>query len=245
MKDKEYRNDLYEMLRLKQKLGITEDPEIPGNIKRQLRPSLLNYFESDLDHQRVARMTSKLRGKTDKYVFQMSHGSQQIKHYEPHKYKNHNNTPLRIRTRMIIHLAHQEPCEDIKERIRELHISYPYYLLKTEPINLRMLNYRFEEVAKDKDPIDIYLMVTGNKPNPETDELIYSVQFKPKKSLKFEYSGQDEQQFYAVNKRSKSLSQVLNFIWQDELQQIPEKIQSEKQETRNRLYQIHKDRVEG
>ena len=221
MKDKEYQKDFYEMMRLRQKLGVTEDPEMPINIRRQLKPTVKNYFESDLDHQRLGRMTSSIQGKTDKYVFQMSNGSQQIKLYEPHKYKNNINTPLRIRTRMIMHLAYQEPCLDVKERIKELHYTYPYHLLKTEPVNLRLRNFRFEKGVREGDCIEIYETTSPSDPYPGSDLLITSRSYSPKKAIIFEFNGQEEQYCYALNKRSNSISNVLHFIWNDEIQTLP------------------------
>ncbi len=228
MKDKEYQEDFYEMMRLRQKLGITEDPEMPANISRELKASVKNYFKSDLDHQRIARMTSCVQGKTDKYVFQMSHGSQQIKLYEPHKYKNNINTPLRIRTRAIMQLAHHEPCPDVKERIKELHCTYPYYLLKIEPVNLRLRNFRFEKEVREGAPIEIFRTISPSCPDPAIDMLIDSLSYKPKKSIRFEYDGQDEHHYYALNKRNKSLSNVLRLVWGDEIQKLPKRAESSK-----------------
>jgi hypothetical protein len=212
---------LYEIQRLKQRLALPDNPVIPRSLRKQLRNSLKNYFESDFEHQRLTRMTISLRGKTDKYVFQMSHGSQQIKLYEPEKYKNHINTPLRIRTRMIMHLAHQTPGSGISERLRVLHSTYPYYLLKSQPVNLRLLNFRFERKVRGDDPLDIYETTVGNQPDPASDLLITTAVYCPKKSIKFEYEGKDEQCFYAVNTRNKELSNTLRFLWSDELQQLP------------------------
>ncbi len=221
MKDKDYRKDFYEMLRLKQKLAVPENPEIPRNIQKQIRPTVKNYFDSDSEHQRLARMTISLRGKTDKYVFQMSNGSQQIKLYEPKKYKNNVNTPLRIRTRMIMHLAHQSSSSDVREKIRELHGTYPYYLLKDRAVNLRLRNFRFNRYVKESDTVEIYGITSGDEPDPAVDQLVKSVSYNPKKTVKFEYEGQDEQQFYAVNTRNDDISSVLLFVWSDVLQHLP------------------------
>ncbi len=221
MKDKDYRKDLYQMLWLKQKLALPEDPMIPRSIKKQLRQTVKNYFDSDTEHQRLARMTISLRGKTDKYVFQMSNGSQQLKLYEPHKYKNHINTPLRIRTRMIMHLAHQASSPDVREKIKELHYTYPYYMLKDEPVNLRLRNFRFKKSLRETDPLEIYRKTSGSEPDPAVDQLIYSVSYQPGKSIKLEYEDREEEQFYAVNTRNNDISNVLLFVWSDELQQLP------------------------
>ncbi len=167
-------------------------------------------------------MTTELTGKNDRYVYQMSNGSQQIKLYEPHKYKNNVKTPLRVRTRMIMHLAYQAPCPDIKKRIQELHFTYPYYLLQDEPVNLRLKNFRFETGVMVDDTLKIYKKISSGEPDPETDMLIDTVDYRLKKSIKFTYNGEDEQYFYAVNTRNNKLSNVLHFIWQNELQQIPE-----------------------
>jgi hypothetical protein len=213
--------ELYEILRLKQKLELPEEPIIPRSLRQLLSPTVKNYFAADFEHQRLARMTIRLRGKTDKYVFQISNGSQQIKLYEPHKYKNDVYTPLRLRTRMIMHLAYHTPCSDVKEKIRELHCTYPYYLLKDKPVHLRLLNFRFEPEAITGDELDLYEKRAAGEPDPETDRLLCTLVYRRKKSIEFVYQDQDEQFFYALNRRNGKLSNLLHFIWQDELQQIP------------------------
>ena len=220
MAEKKEKIELYEVLRLIEKLNLPETPKIPRSIQRLLSPSVKHYFEADTGHQRLARMTIRLRGKTDKYVFQLSNGSQQIKLYEPEKYKNNVNTALRVRTRMIMHLAHQNPGVDVREKIKELHSTYPYYLLKEEPVNLKLLNFRFEREARDGDVLTIYKKTGAGDPDPETDQLIETVVYRPKKSIEFTYDDQDEQYFYAVNSRKNDLSNILHFIWADELPEI-------------------------
>lgn len=221
MSEKEIRMKLYQMLKLKQELELPEIPDMPGSLKKQLSQSVKHYFDSDIDHQRLARLTTSLRGKTDRYVFQMSNGSQQIKLYEPHKYKNDKTTPLRLRSRMIMNLAHQTPSADVKKKVQELHKTYPYHLLQDQPVNLRLLNFRFDREPLQTDVLDIYKTTSAGEPDPENDTLIDTVVYKPKKSRKFEFDGEEEQFFYAVNTRNNSVSNVLHFLWQTELPQIP------------------------
>lgn len=200
---------------------LARRPKFPASIEKQLTATLKNYTKADDDNQGLVIMTKWLTGKSDKFVFQMSNGSQQIKLYEPKKYKNNVLTPLRLRSRMIVHLAGKYPHHLLNEKVRELHRTYPYYLLKTEPVNLRLLNFHFERIVREKDDLQIYRKVSSGEPDPENDILITTLTFKPKKSVKFEYDGQDEQYYYAVNTRNNELSNILHFIWQDELPQIP------------------------
>ena len=223
MTEKERRKKLYQMLKLKQELELAEDPNMPRSISRQLPESVRNYFGSDMDHQRLTRLTNRLRGKTDKYVYQMSNGSQQIKLYEPHKYKNNIMTPLRLRTRMIMHIAYQTPCPDVRKKIQELHYTYPYYLLQDQPVNLRLRNFRFEKVAMEDDVLDIYKKTSAGEPDPPNDIFIDTLINKPKETRKFEFTGEEEEFFYAVNIRNKGISNLLHFVWQTELPQIPGK----------------------
>ncbi len=210
--DLRYVANLYELARR---------PQFPESIRKLLTPTLRNYIKADDDHQNLVIMTKWLTGKSKKFVFQMSNGSQQIKLYEPEKYKNNILTPLRFRSRMIVHLAGQYPHHLLNEKVKELHRTYPYYLLKQEPVNLRLLNFHFEKPVREGDELKIYQMVSGEEPDPETDIMIKTVAYKPKKSVKFEYEGQDEQHYYGVNTRNGEISNILHFIWQEELPQIP------------------------
>lgn len=216
------KKDMYTFLWLKQRFELTEDPEIPVSIGHLVNQTLKNYFSADFEHQRVSKMALQLRGKTDKLVFQMSNGSQQIKLYEPQKYKNHLNTPLRIRSRTILQLANNSSCPDVKERIRELHRTYPYYLLKEKPEDLKLLNFRFDRVVRKNDPCSIFRIAHGSEPHPDSDSLVMTVNYHPQKTVNFRYEEMEEQYFYAVNTRNNNRSNILRFIWCDELQQIPE-----------------------
>ncbi len=210
--DFRYVANLYELARR---------PQFPGSIKKLLTPTLRNYLKADDEHQNLVIMTIWLTGKAKKYVFQMSNGSQQIKLYKPEIYKNNLMTPLRVRSRMIVHLAGQYPHDLLNKKVKELHRTYPYYLLKQEPVNLRLLNFHFDRRVREGDELKIYLMSFSEEPDPETDILIKTAAYKPKKSVKFEYEGQDEQHYYAVNARNGEISNILHFVWQEELQQIP------------------------
>ncbi len=202
---------LYEMARR---------PQFPKSIEKLLTPTLKNYLKADDDHQNLVIMTKWLTGKTEKFVFQMSNGSQQIKLYEPERYKNNILTPLRFRSRMIVHLAAQYPHPLLNDKVKELHRTYPYYLLNQEPVNLRLLNFHFERIIKEDNEIKIYRQISDGGPDQETDILIKTITYKPKKSVKFVYEGQDQQHYYAVNTRNGELLNILHFIWQDELPEI-------------------------
>ena len=199
---------------------LARRPQFPESIEKLLTPTLKNYIKADDEHQNLVIMTKWLTGKTRKFVFQMSNGSQQIKLYEPEKYKNNRITPLRLRSRMIVHLASQYPHHLLNDKVRELHRTYPYYLLKQEPVNLRLLNFHFDRYVKEGDELKIYRKVSSEEPDPETDILIETIAYKPKKSVKFEYQGQEEQHYYAVNTRNGELSNILHFVWQEELPQM-------------------------
>jgi len=160
------------------------------------------------------------RGKYRGFVFQMSHGVQQIKKYEPEKYRNDRNTPLRLRTRTIVHLASLDPVPNLQTKVKELFRSYPYYLLKTEPVNLRMKNFYFDYSVMPGRMLKIYQALDPENPDPESDILHAEEEYSPKKTVLFEYRGEEEQYFYALNTRNGRLSGLLKFVWGNSIPEI-------------------------
>jgi len=199
---------------------LARSPQFPMSIEKLLTPVLKNYIKADEDHQNLVVMTKWLTGKTPKLVFQMSNGTQQIKLYEPEKYRNNRITPLRFRSRKIVQLASQYPHEKLNDKVKELHRTYPYYLLKLECVNLRLLNFHFKRQVREGDELKIYRKISEGEPDPQTDMLIKTIDYKPKKSVKFEYEGQEEEHYYAVHVLNGNLSNILHFIWLDELPQL-------------------------
>ena len=162
---------------------------------------------------RLMNMTTSMHGKCGKYLFQNSHGRRQVKLYEPHIYKNHINTPLRKRTRDIWKLAYADPVPTLKEKIRILFRTYPYYLLKAEPINLKLKNFYFDMQPSPTTLIAIYRM-TGEEPDPENDELYIEIEYHPDSKVKFQYYNRDAEKFYARNLKTNTLSNILHFYWE-------------------------------
>ncbi len=197
-------------------------PAIPLSLYSGLSESLWNYLGMPRDFQRNKQRAHSIRGRMGWFVCQMSHGSQQIKLYEPWKYKTEVNTPLRIRARTIMQVASQEPLEKRKDKVRELYRSYPYHLLKAKPVNLRLKNFYFEKDVIDGSTLKVYRAVDPDNPDPQTDPLYGSKDFKKTKTVKFEYDGQDEEYYYAVNTRSGEISNLLKFIWQEEIEFNPQ-----------------------
>jgi len=157
------------------------------------------------------------RGKYRGFVFQMSHGVQQIKKYEPEKYRNDRNTPLRLRTRTIVHLASLDPVPNLQTKGKELFRSYPYYLLKTEPVKLRMKNFYFDPEVLPGRVLRIYKAEDPENPDPESDILYAEEEYSPKKTIRFEYGEEDIQQFYAMNTGNGRVSGLLKFIWAESI----------------------------
>jgi hypothetical protein len=198
--------------------------KIDDTLKNLLSKSIHNYLDLPIEVQLVVRLSKAMSGKmlyskkdNAGYVFQMSHGTQQIKKYEPEKYKNSNNTPLRIRSRKIMHMVMQDSMPDMKTKMVELFREYPYHLLKNVKINLRMKNFHFSRGVLPDDSLKIYKAANPEHPNPNTDELYLEKDYKPSRTIPFEYTTTDHEHFYAINLRSGETSNVLHFIWQDEL----------------------------
>jgi len=195
----------------------TKKIKIPNHLEHLHNKTIKHYLEAPESVQRLVRMTDSIQGRYGKYVFQLSRGTQQIKLYEPHKYKNDRNTPLRIRTRKIVKLAWQNPEPNIDERLRYLFRNYPYYLLKSEPVKLRMKNFYFDRAVRDNDLIRIYRANDPQNPDPDTDHLYVEKKYAPKKEILFQYEDRDEEYYYVVNQRNGDISNVLRFVWQEEI----------------------------
>ena len=191
--------------------------EIPKEFEHLIPGTVRNFWQLPGNLQRLFRLARLVQGRAGNFVFQSSHGTQQIKLYEPEKYGNDRNTPLRIRSRTIVHLAAQEPPEKRKDKIRELYRIYPYHLLKDEPINLRLKNFYFERSIMEGDLIRILQASDPDNPNPATDDFYTEKEYFQRRTIEFAYQGDDEQHFYALNTRNNGLSNVLHFIWQDNL----------------------------
>lgn len=188
--------------------------KIPSQLQHLISKTVWHYFEAKEGIQRLVDNAVTLQGRWgDKYVMQMSHGTQQIKRYEPHKYKNEVNTPLRTRVRTIIKLANQDPTPCLTEKMRELFRTYPFYLDKDIPINLRLKNFYFEEAVRPDDKVRIYKM-SASEPDTVSDELYWKGDYIPKKTVKFSYSEADIEKYYAVNQRSGEISNVVRMEWQ-------------------------------
>ena len=196
--------------------------KIPDHLTHLENMTLKHYLEAPESIQRLVRMTNLIQGKCGSYVFQSSHGTQQIKKYKPEKYRNGRNTPLRLRTRQIVRLAWQNPLPTITARLRELFRNYPYYLLKSEPVRLRMKNFYFASEVRGNDLLVIYRALDPQNPDPESDLIYVEKTYSPKKEILFQYGESDEEFYYAQNTRTGEFSNLLNFIWRETL---PERLQ--------------------
>lgn len=201
--------------------------DLRDEMKSMLRPTIKHFYELPVSVQLGVKWSYDIRGKfavkkgeKGGYIFQMSNGQQQIKKYDPDIYKNNHNTPLRIRARTIMHIAKQGPKEKEKETIRELYRKYPYHLLKDKEERIKLTNFYFNRPVRDNDYLKIYRAADKNNLNPETDTLYAEILFAPKETVNFEYCGQEEEYYYALNSRNNELSNLLRFIWQDELESI-------------------------
>ncbi len=187
---------------------------IPRHLEHLVSQTVKNYLHARENVQRFINRTNMIQGRCGEYVFQSSHGTQQIKKYEPKKYKNGVNTPLRIRTRTIMRLASEDPTPTKEEKLRYLYRSYPFYLDKDQVINLRMRNFYFDRWVNHS-VVSIYRKRPGEEPDPEMDELYETLEYMPKKTIKFEHQEEDEERYYAVHQRSGEISNVLHFVWQE------------------------------
>lgn len=198
--------------------------KVDNNMKHLLSKTMQHYFELPIMVQLIVQMSNTMagkmlikKGKYRGFVFQMSHGVQQIKKYEPEKYRNDRNTPLRLRSRTIVHLASLDPVPNLNSKVKELFRSYPYYLLKTEPVNLRMKNFYFESDILPGRVLRIHKAEDPANPNPGSDILYAEEEYSPKKTIRFEYGGEEIQHFYAMNTRNGRLSGLLKFIWAESI----------------------------
>ncbi|MFA5498524.1 MAG: hypothetical protein WC327_03155 [Candidatus Cloacimonadia bacterium] len=201
---------------------------VKNELKHLATNTIHNYLQLPLGVQLAVQWSYSLQGKYGAkvgqkggYVFQMSHGTQQIKEYNPESYKtNSENTPLRKRARLIMQEAMQHPQEGRKELIRELYRKTPYRLKQDEPVNLRMKNFYFDRETIKDDELIMYHAADPNNPNPETDTVITEKKYGPKREIKFEYEGRVEEHYYAVNRRTRELSNTLHFIWEVEFDPV-------------------------
>jgi len=192
-------------------------PTPPAALFRTIPASLWHYWGMTKGMQRNFQRASIIQGRYGMFVFQSSHGRQQIKLYQPWIYKNEVNTPLRIRARKIMQLSSQEPKEIRQAKVKELYRSYPYHLLKSEPVKLRMKNFYFDRQVNKGDLIRIYRAVDPQNTNPHTDPLYQEKEYGEKRVIGFDYQQTEQQHYYAVNARNNARSNVLQFIWQDEI----------------------------
>jgi hypothetical protein len=195
--------------------------KVDKDLVHLMSKSMQNYFELPIEAQRLVRMSNSISGKmmlpTEKnkgFVFQMSHGVQQIKEYDPDKYKNNAAlTPLRARARTIARLAKEDPVPDEKTKMRELYRDYPYHLSKSIEINLSLKNFYFDEEVNPGTLLKIYKTAEPDNPNPETDELYAEKEFANRAKVHFEFSGCEEEYYYAVDTKRSRQSNLLKFIW--------------------------------
>ncbi len=194
---------------------------IPSQLEHLVSKSVLNYLQAPPEVQRLVRITKTIQGRYgDTYVFQLSHGVQQIKRYEPHKYRNNRNTPLRQRTRTIVRLAGENPDPSLEERLRFLFRTYPYYLLQSEAVNLRMKNFYFTGIVWEGDNFTIYRTLNPEHPNPAIDEFYTEEQYKAKRTISFNFDDREEEYYYAQNERTGEISNVLHFVWNENQEEI-------------------------
>jgi hypothetical protein len=204
---------------------------IKPELKHLLSKTIQNYLELPLAVQMAVRLSYDIRGtfgtkvgKKGGFVFQMSHGTQQIKKYDPKSYaKNSENTPLRKRSRLIMQAASQYPLAERKDKVRELYKTMPYTLSQKEPIKLRMKNFYFDRGVLTDDKFIIYRAIDPNNSNPETDTLIVEKKYGPKREILFEFEGRVEEYYYAVNTKTGKRSSLLYFIWEGDFDPVIEK----------------------
>ena len=165
---------------------------------------------------RLLNRTTAVRGKClDKYVFQMSHGSQQVKLYEKAKYRNDNNTPLRVRARTIMRLAREDPLPNLKAKLREFYMTYPYYLSRERKERLKITNFYFERSVLPGSLLKVYKVV-GEEPDPEVDTLYDEFPYDKNKKVLLEYTGDEEERLYAYDVDRERRSRVIKVYWGDD-----------------------------
>jgi len=202
--------------------------QIKPELRHLASKTIQNYLELPLSVQMVVKLSYEISGtfgtkvgKKGGFVFQMSHGTQQIKKYDPKTYKkNSENTPLRKRSRLIMQQASQFPLAERKDKVRELYKTMPYNLSQTDPIKLRMKNFYFDKETLKDDILIIYRALDPNNPNPETDLFIAEKKYGPKREIHFEFDGREEEYYYAVNTRTSERSNLLHFIWESDFDPI-------------------------
>ncbi len=187
--------------------------KIPRQLEHLVSKTVRHYLNCGEKMQRFIDRTNWIKGRWGKYVFQLSHGTQQIKLYEPKKYKNDVNTPLRVRVRTIMKIASANPEPSKEEKIRYLLRTYPYNLKKDKPINLRLLNFYFDIRVSNGETLSIYKKRANGEPDPDLDELYDTVEYKRKETVVFAYQDDDEEYYYAVIARTGKISNLLHFIW--------------------------------
>jgi len=203
----------------------------PEQLKHLASKTLQNFFKLPLRAQLDVLRSYDVRGnfgtkknKKGCFVFQMAKGgTQQIKEYKPEIYKDEQNTPLRVRSRTIMRLAQENPIPDLKTKIKQLFISYPYHLLKSEPINLRLKNFYFRRYIKERDLICVYRLrdnIEGLEPDPSQDIFYAEKDYAPKTTIAFQYEDRDVEYYYAVNSRNDEISNVLKIVWENEIDEV-------------------------
>ncbi len=211
--------ELLEMKSLAVSDGLfTVTPSVPDSLLPHLTKTMQLYYSLPKNLQRLVHHGQPIRGRAGLFLFQTSHGTQQVKLYQPWIYKNEVNTPLRIRSRKIMQLTMEHPSEERKEIMNDLYRNYPYHLLKTEPVNLRMKNFYFVSKPKTSAKIKVYRALNPNNPVPDTDPFYCIKHYKDRAIVKFEYEGRNEEYYYAVNTSNNRQSNVLKFIWQHEIE---------------------------
>ncbi|MFA5498018.1 MAG: hypothetical protein WC327_00500 [Candidatus Cloacimonadia bacterium] len=202
--------------------------QIKPELRHLASKTIQNYLELPLSVQMAVKLSYEISGtfgtkvgKKGGFVFQMSHGTQQIKKYDPKTYrKNSENTPLRKRSRLIMQQASQFPLAERKDKVRELYKTMPYNLSQTDPVKLRMKNFYFDKETIKDDKLMIYRAVDPNSPNPETDLFIAEKKYGPKREVNFAFEGREEEYYYAVNGRTGEMSNTLHFIWESEFDPV-------------------------
>jgi len=143
----------------------------------------------------------------------MSNGGQQVKLYNKELYRNDNNTPLRIRARTIMMLAMEDPQPVLPEKLRELYRTYPYYLWKEKSELLPLKNFYFDKYIPEGTILRVFRM-SGSEPDPESDQLCEEFASTGKKRILLEYSGEEEEKYYALNLQTGRLSSILHVYWE-------------------------------
>ncbi|MCB5231060.1 MAG: hypothetical protein WCX83_01400 [Candidatus Cloacimonas sp.] len=202
--------------------------QIKPELRHLASKTIQNYLELPLSVQMAVKLSYEISGtfgtkvgKKGGFVFQMSHGTQQIKKYDPKIYKkNSENTPLRKRSRLIMQQASQFPLAERKDKVRELYKTMPYNLSQTDPVKLRMKNFYFDRETQKDDRLMIYRATDPYNPNPDTDTFVAEKNFSPNRTIPFEFDNREEEYYYAVNSRTGERSNLLHFIWESDFDPV-------------------------